>query len=1178
MVERLRRGRRHVNERRMIPLHIRTAQHKASDPGASIWVSANAGSGKTHVLTHRVMRLLLQGVPPGKILCLTFTKAAAANMAGRVFATLAKWTEFDDAELTRAIEDIGAPKPQPKDLTLARRLFARAVETPGGLKIQTIHAFCERLLHLFPFEANVPARFEVIDDALQAELLDRVRKETLHEARHDDGDLGRALALLSEEISGSEFENLIKSALHRREIFQASAPRQTARDLRAILRLMPDQTIASIEAEMITGGLAPDRWRELGACFAASSSKTDRERGVQFQLAAEACGRFHDSVGGPAVSQCLAVYLEIFFTEHGSGDPRKSLATKGLEKQRPDLVQDLLDEQARLDLLRERRKAAAAFERSFALAVLMHRLLVHYHRHKAARGLLDFEDLIHRTRALLERSDARWVLYKLDEGIDHILVDEAQDTSKAQWKILEGLTAEFTAGASSRTDGRSFFAVGDEKQSIFSFQGAAPDMFHAMRHEFERSFAHGGKTFAHVQLTDSFRSVPLVLTSVDQVFLDAAHQKGLVSDDPWMRHEAALKSGLPGVIEIWPRLGSTKQEDPRDWKLPVDALRRSDPANIIAKRIADKIAALIAPGAQEYVFDKDQDGFRPVQPGDILILVRTRNAFFDAVIRALKQNQVPVAGADRLQLTEHIAIMDLLAAARTALLPEDDLTLACVLKSPLVGLDDDDLLAIAPNRRGSLIDALESASQERYRAAAGKIRKWQSRAALPPFAFYARLLGEDGGRRAMEGRLGPEACDAMDEFLRLALEAEHNSILSLATFLSDFESVDLEIKRDMETLGDCIRVMTVHAAKGLEAKIVFLPDTCSAPNETLLPKLFALPGPANGSEVLIWSPRKDGDPAVVADARAAALEAAHDEYRRLFYVALTRAEERLYICGFHGATAPPEHSWSRMIERSLGADFDEVPAFWSEDETILRRRSPESRGEEFHETRHVPARGAVEIPDFLRRPTPIEAAPAPPLKPSSALAAAEAEFDTGRPALPRAALERGRLMHVLLQHLPQVSVAGRREAALRFLENRAGSLGEAGRAQIIDEALGVLDVPQIAALFGPKSRAEIAVAGRLRRNDGKVIEVAGQIDRIAETDDKILIADFKTGSAYAQNEIPPAFVTQMALYRAVLAPLWPDKRLVTLLIFTSTGKIVELTEAQITAALAALGLSLAGAA
>jgi ATP-dependent helicase/nuclease subunit A len=1153
--------------------HIRTQQHRASNPDISVWVSANAGSGKTHVLTQRVMRHLLAGVPPAKILCLTFTKAAAANMAGRVFAALAKWTELDDDALAAAIIDMGAPHPTKQKLVFARRLFAQAVETPGGLKIQTIHAFCERLLHLFPFEANVPSRFEVVDDKAQAELLKRARTEVLAEAQNDPNELGEAYALLSEEASQAEFEDLIRNAQRYRDIFRDRDPKGFEGDLRKALALGTAESFSSITCDMLEGGLAPGRWRDFAAFFASSGKKTDAEKAGSFLEAAEVYereARLAENVSDAARDECLKIYCRIFFTEGGTGSPVKRLATAELEKSRPDLVEEIREEQVRLEGLRDRRKAAEAFERSHALMLIMQKLFSRYHQLKGFRGLLDFEDLIQRTSNLLQRSDARWVLYKLDAGIDHILVDEAQDTSQEQWKILEELTGEFSAGVD-RTS-RTFFAVGDEKQSIFSFQGAAPHMFHAMRRSFERAFSRGGSGFAHVELKDSFRSVPSVLSMVDQVFAEEQHQKGLVTADQWMGHNAALKQAIPGLVEIWPPVSTGKAEDPRDWELPLDVKGQSDPANILARRVASKVAALVARTSGERVFDAKTGRFRPVRPGDILILVRTRNAFFDAMIRALKQNQVPVAGADRLELMEHIAILDLMAVGRIARLPEDDLGLACVLKSPLIGFDDEDLLRLAPLRRDSLFTALLSSEDERDQMASAKIRLWQSRSALPPFTFYARLLGEDGGRRAMEARLGPEACDALDEFLRLALEAERKGFQSLATFLSSFENVDLQVKRDMETLDDCVRVMTVHAAKGLEAKIVFLPDTCSAPTGQLLPKLFAMRG-TGARGVLVWSPRKDGDPQIVAAARAALHEAAEDEYRRLLYVALTRAEERLYLCGFHGAKGPPEQSWSKMISRSVGEDFEQIAAFWNPEEKILRHASALVPQADTSEAETALPQAFAHLPDFLRRAAPTESHPAPPLRPSNALAAAEAEFDPMRPAMPRAALERGRLMHILLQYLPQVSVEGRREAALRFLQVRGEMLDEASRSRLVDEALAVFRQPRIGDLFGPRSRAEVAVAGQLRRSDGKVIDIVGQVDRIVETQDQVLIADFKTGRTYADEEIPPPFVTQMALYKAVLAPLWPKKSLVMLLIFTAEAKIMELSETKLAKAIAELGLA-----
>ena len=1161
---------------REIAAHIRTRQRRASDPDVSVWVAANAGSGKTHVLAQRVLRHLLAGVPPAKILCLTFTKAAAANMASRVFAALARWTELDDTALAAAIAEIGATQRSAAELTFARRLFAHAVETPGGLKIQTIHAFCERLLHLFPFEANVPGRFDVLDDVAQAELLDRARRDILSEAQHDAGDLGRAYARLAEDISQAEFESLIRDALRHRAVFAESDPSKTAEQLRRALGLGAQESVASIECEMIDGGIAPRHWRDFGAWLTGSTKTSDRDLGAAFLRAADLYGTAAKaaSLSVPARAECLAAYLEIFFTKSNGRPPRARLATQELARARPDLLDALKDEQARLADLRERCKAAETFARSHALSVLMQRFFARYHHLKALRGFLDFDDLIHRTAALLQRSDARWVLYKLDSGIDHILVDEAQDTSEAQWKILEDLTGEFAAGAGGRPTRRTFFAVGDEKQSIFSFQGAAPQMFHAMRRHFARAFSQGGSGFEYVQLTDSFRSVPAILSMVDTVFGHAANQRGLVTDDQWMGHSAARKGGLPGLVEIWPPLATSAAEAPEDWRLPLDVKGAADPANILAERVAAKIEALLAPGSGDCVADADGRA-RPVRPSDILILVRTRNAFFDAIIRALKGRHVPVAGADRLELTQHIAIMDLMAAGRIARLPEDDLSLACVLKSPLIGFDDADLLRLAPRRPGALISALEASDAERDRTAAAKVRLWQSRAALPPFAFYARLLGEDGGRRAMEARLGAEACDALDEFLRLALDAERDGILTLAAFLATFEGIKFEIKRDMETLGDSVRVMTVHAAKGLEAKIVFLPDTCSAPNGQLLPKLFAIEDRPGATKVIVWAPRKDGDPPAVAEARAAALAAAEDEYRRLLYVALTRAEERLYIAGFHGAKEPPDHCWMRMIEAAVGDDFAEVPSFWNDGDKILRRASTERL--DMGAAVETAPRAAPPSPAWLDRRAPAESRPQPPLRPSSALSAAEPEGALSRAALPQGALERGRLMHVLLQYLPQLPPEGRRQAAGRFLDVRATDLGDDGRARLIDEALAIFDLPDTGALFGPGSRAEVAVTGKLRRRDGTEIPIAGQVDRIAETDSQVLIADFKTGKAYGAAEVPAAFLTQMALYRAVLAPLWPGKRVTALLIFTGEAKLLELGEERLAAALAHLDLDIAPA-
>ncbi|SFK47725.1 double-strand break repair helicase AddA [Methylocapsa palsarum] len=1156
-----------------LPAHTLAKQRAASDPAASAWVSANAGSGKTHVLIQRVVRLLLEGTAPSKILCLTFTKAAAANMASRVFEMLALWTRLSDEDLREAIIATGAPAPTGVALDAARTLFARTVETPGGLKIQTIHAFCEMLLHLFPFEANVAARFEVADEPRQAELLARARREVLAGVSGDPRGLGAHIARLVDECSPADFEALIKEAMAFRGLRELW-DKDPEQDLRKALHLAAGRDGAAVERDIIENGLSPALWPDV-AHWLDHGGSTDQKLAKQFRDAAAAreiaAGRASQGDLLFCSQDCVAAYLAIFFIDAGEGHARSSLATKKPAALRPDLAAMLYAEQARLEPLRIERRSAATLSRTLALLGAVQAVFTRYHAIKAARGILDFDDLVERALALVERSDAAWVLYKLDAGIDHILVDEAQDTSAPQWRILERLTGDF-AGAGRGGRPRTFFAVGDEKQSIFSFQGAAPEMFAQMLRRFRVKFSAGEAAFEHVRLGLSFRSSPGILSAVDQVFEHGEHQSGLIADDDlWMPHEA-LKRYLPGLVEIWPPVGPEAREDPRDWKLPLDIRDSQDPVALVADRVARKIALLIAETG-ETVFDTRDRRPRAIRAGDILILVRRRGPLFEALIRALKNCNVPVAGADRLELADHIAIMDLVAAGRTALLPQDDLTLACVLKSPLIGLDDDDLLAFAPNRSGSLFDALAHSGEPRHTRAFARIAAWRARAAQSPFAFYSSLLCEDGGRLAFAARLGAEAADAVDEFLRLALSHDNESAPSLVAFLDTFENMECSIKRDMETGADAVRVMTVHAAKGLEAKIVFLPDTCGAPTHRHDPKLFKLSSGRDDQPLLAWSPKSALDCPATAEARTRARAAALEEYRRLLYVALTRAEERLYIAGCHGAKGPSPQCWATMILATLGqgGDFESFPAFWNIDDKILRRASGSSASTSIDSP--PPPAPPVAAPDWLARPAFEEARDAPLVRPSGALAS-RSGFISGSDAPPattarRLAMEQGRLAHLLLQYLPGLAPDLRRTAALNYLAAAAGGLGAAWRQALADKIIAVLDLPALKDLFSPGSIAEAPLEGAVALPGGRKIAVAGQVDRIAETPEAVLVADFKTRGG-AAGGVPASYIAQMALYRAVLAPLWPGKPLRMSLVWIDDASVVELETGALDAALASI--------
>ena len=1134
-----------------IPLPVHERQRQASDPAASSWVSANAGSGKTHVLTQRVLRLLVAGAAPSGLLCLTFTKTAAANMAARVFETLASWTGLDDAALSDAITDLGAPKPNAQGLALARRLFARAIETPGGLKIQTIHAFCERLLHLFPFEANVPANFSVADDREAAALIVAARARAFSE---DLGAPERAAEVerVARDAGAEGFDELLAETLARRADFDVIGDVDAyAAALRRALDLGASETSAAIKGQMLTRAPQWAGWVDQ----LDNGSAKDREIAASLRRA----------IASKEIDDRLSAYLDAFFTKGGKprGGDKQRLVTDALAKRLPSLPQRLTEEQERLVALRERLHRAEAFERSVALYRVAESTIKRYAALKGARGLLDYDDLISRTRALLERGDTAWVLYKLDASLEHLLIDEAQDTSPAQWAILTKLSEEFLSGAGVR-GARTLFAVGDEKQSIFSFQGAAPHMFSAMRRRLARRHEEARLGFASVPLLVSFRSAPDVLKGVDAVFAAEAAWRGLTGDDAPPPPHQALRNDLAGVIEVWPPIGATKGPGREDWRMPLDETSGAEPPVIAARRIAATIKAWLAPNAVERVFDVSEGKPRRIRAGDVMVLVRSRGAFFEAMIRALKENDIATAGADRLLLRDSLAAMDLAATGRAALLPDDDLTLATALKSPLIGLDDDDLLAIAPGRTGSLFDALAAASEPRFVAARVRLERWRRRAReRTPFAFYAALLGADGGRRALLERLGPEASDAIDEVMALALAHEREQAPSLAAFLAELEADDAPVKRDMEARSDGVRVMTVHAAKGLEAPIVFLADACSVGYTHMTERLLDLGDREGGAPLFVWAARKADDPAPLAVARGRARAAAAGEHRRVLYVAMTRAAQRLIVVGHHGVNGPAEDNWHALIASGLGERLQSAPAPWDAAESIARFGAP-PRDDANAEP--APASAPIVEPDWLRRLATPEA-PLATLSPSRAVAPQRRTDNVGR-----GRRRLGVVAHALLQRLPDVAPERRRAAAQNFLIAQGDAIGEAEQAQLVDSALAVLAIPKLAPLFAAGSRAEVAIAGATLCEGAPALPFVGRIDRIAVAADAVYLADYKAGARPAGAN-PPAYVAQLALYRAALAALCPDTPIRAFLIWLTGAEAIEIAAAELDAALASLAAS-----
>ncbi|MGP9813283.1 double-strand break repair helicase AddA [Rhodopseudomonas sp. NSM] len=1154
---------------RSIPDQARERQILASDPSASVFVSANAGSGKTHVLVQRVIRLLLDGVPPERILCITFTKAAAANMAERVFTTLGRWVTLDDAALAAAIKATGIKSVGPSLLAQARKLFACALETPGGLKVQTIHALCTRLLQQFPFEANVPARFTVLDDRDQAELMQRASLAVLLQAAAaPDSAAGRALTLAMTSAADITFREVVQEACMSRDRFlgwiaQAGGVDGAMAQLSVTLGVAADDTCDDVERDIVDGPNLPrSQWATAAAMFEQGSANDQAQ-----------AKRLRAAIGLSGTAQ-LDKYCELFFTKDNG--LRKSFATKKIADAAPGLVEDLKREGARLEDLLERRRALLMRERTRALLVIAFDVAERIRREKQERGLLDYDDLIDRTLQMLDSGASSWVHFKLDRGVDHVLIDEAQDTSPKQWDIVAHLIAEFTAGEGAREGvRRTVFAVGDEKQSIFSFQGAVPKEFAERRDLLQRRFHGAGLAFEKVSFNYSFRSGATILQSVDHVFRDPEIYRSIHADASYPLHEALTDAG-PSLIDLWPLEVPDERQEIEGWRAPFDAVSETSPEVRLADKVRAEIASLIASGTMT----GPRDDRRRLRFGDVLVLVRRRGSAFDAVIQALKRGGIPVAGADRLKLTEHIAIIDLMNLADALLLPQDDLALAVALKSPLFGLDDDDLFRLAWRRKGSLRAALRehAAGDTKLQAALHRLDACAARAqAETPFGFYAWLLGGDGGRARVLRRLGPEANDALDEFLELALSFEQKQAPSLQGFVAWLRAADTEIKRDMEISRDEVRVMTVHGAKGLEAPVVFLVDTTSSPADSQRLNLIRLPGgnaQPGAPSAMVWAGRKANDPRVVEQARAAMISETEDEYRRLLYVAMTRAADRLIVGGCMPGNRNDvrAESWYDLISKGLENSGLAMRAVPPPDGAVKRYCRPEDEIAEAAAPEPQPAASPLMVPDWLRKAAPALRPTEGLLRPSDSDAADHRRLRRSESEAQRKrALQRGTLVHRLLQSLPDLPANVRADAAGRFLLRNAGDWTLEDREALAARVLQVINEPRFAALFASGSRAEVPIVGRLQRH-GEPVVVSGQIDRLVVTDAEVLIVDFKTNQAPPATlaETPPAYLRQLALYRAVLSRLYPQRLVRAALLWTEAPEIMEISASALDAELAAL--------
>ena len=1123
-------------------------QLRASAPSDHAALSASAGTGKTHVLTARVLRLLLSGVDPASILCLTFTKAGAAEMAGRIHKRLAYWVRLDDAKLRKELFQLDE-KNDPENLAKARTLFARVLDaTGGGLRVQTIHAFAQSLLAAFPSEAGLIPGFRPLE-AREEQLLARSTLADLLVRAEEEGDLPliRDVQALSLRLGEGGAEKFLKACAAAPEAMAALGPREGVEArLRHLFGLPLGDVDAAIAAECADERFDLAGLRRIGLLNAQWGTKGGLER-------ASLCE--HWLAAAPAERARLLGSLHSVWSK-SDGDPRSF--AKGQAPQDSDYADlaaaafeccarliGLRRTAAMLSTLAAGLRAGQSFARAYGSA-------------KRAAGLVDFDDLIRETeRLLLTPGMGDWVRYKLDQQTDHILVDEAQDTNASQWSIVEALVSEYFSGQGARGRHRTIFTVGDFKQAIFGFQGTDPREFERARAYFQakarllRDAAIDARLpeqeippdFLDLSMDISFRSSPPILEAVDRVVADLGHKAFGLPRRP-NPHESHHK-GRAGSVTLWFPFSEASDEEVGEENWLGEATRA----------YAGSVARQVRAWLDEPFWLESQK--RPLRPEDILILVRRRGDLAALLVARLHAEDVPVAGVDRLLLSAPLAVRDLLAAARFAAQPLDDLNLASLLVSPLFGWSQDALFDAAFGRAGALWPHLR-AHQPPERLAGLHAILAMADYATPHLFFETILSGPLDGRRRLLERLGAEARDPIEELLSSALDYESQATASLQAFLDWFARGDVEIVRDPSAPQDAVRVMTVHGAKGLQAPVLILADACANPdNAGAGARLAALD--LDGLRLPVFRPKKDelAEPLKAEIERRDRLD--REEHWRLLYVALTRAEERLYVGGALGVrdrTGPAEASWYRAVEGALaglGAQWTDAP-LWGRElrfgslEQIAKKSPKAAEREEF-------------CPTWLRQSAPAEERPPRPLAPSSI-----GEDDVADPPPApgqRAAALRGRLLHQLFERLPGVPPAERRARALGWLEHGAGVADPAAREGLAEDSCRIIADPRFADLFGADALAEAPIAAVV---PGGAV-VAGTLDRLLVRSDRVLVADFKTGRNAPERaaDIPAAHLRQMAAYRAALRIIFPDRPVEAVLLYTAGPVLHPLPEAMLDA-------------
>lgn len=1142
----------------MIRLEQENTLAKVSQPKNSIWVSANAGSGKTRNLITRVARILLQGTSPEKILCLTYTTGAASEMQDRLFKELGAWSMKSDIDLKETLLSLDEnlfqiKKEQSNILSNARRLFAKALETPGGLKIQTIHSFCGTILRKFPLEINLSPDFDILDERRKRVMIDQVIRKLLN----DDSVIFEGIIQL---LKVSDIRNFIDQILTNRtklrrpfnldtfcECFDLSCRSlNSRRELQNIFDLLPDNTLNFVTEAFLNGSSA-----DIGQ--------------AQYLIKMKACINDDEKMN----------LLEKFFcTNDGKIRSSRVFPSNKTKLSEPKLEQVFLVFKTGFEHYLSRRNEFNAINKARLLYDFSNKFFETYERFKLEESVLDYDDLIIKTRDLLISRQSKWVLYKLDGGIDHILLDEAQDTSTYQWEMLAALMEDFFVDERALNGGRTFYVVGDEKQSIYSFQGADISSFSYMKEFFSEKLSFLGNKLESVELLESFRSSNAILDFVNEILIDNGGT-GVKN----INEHRAFHELLPGRVELWPLISDDKQKKLPSWWDFKDELEQVPGIDKLAENIAVGIKNILESG--QVLFEPSTDGDlkqRKVLPGDFLILVRSRGPLFQSILKKLTAHNLPVAGSDRLLLLDELVIKDLISLLKFLTNSSDDLSLAEVLRSPLLGLSEEELFKISYGRASTLFEALKF-KLPKHKAIRILDDLTTNQKFLTPYELVERILIDHGGRLRMTARLGPGVNEILDEFLLQILNYEEEEPPSTYGFLCWLSGIEVAVKRQLSNNSSSIRVMTIHGSKGLESPIVIIPDTSQNAQKHNRNLFLVKDG------LVCLSDSNNNLPDELKNLKELYRLDEIEEENRLFYVAITRAKNWLIIGGVgkdqdsltarswyflakkafkrlennkklsvqlgEGGKLVYDYSWtSGNGNKNMTKQFNDNLNVLEVDKQLVRTKKVlfEKVRLSYPSIKHFTVSDIVKSVSEPQVQKLIEG--------------------TSPSELADGATLYGSLVHTFLQYLPSY-LSHDTEYLINLIyhkfRNQLDQTDLVYRAY--NESLAILERPELSFLFNnDNSLREVPIAGNISlqdmtdNNSEKGRWIKGRIDLLNITATQILIVDFKTNYNVPKSVevVSSLILSQLELYTLLLEQAYPNHEVSAAILWTHQAQLMKI--------------------